>query len=420
MSPIPDLAKRWVQGEVVPKPTNPGELVLEAWAMGFLVGSLVIMGFITLANMRRGVLLHKLILLELVMGLWQGFYLFFNSPVHAWWLSVSAIFLNASWSLHNVIAWMKIKPFLSKPASYLFIGTVILVQPYWVAEIYSNFAYFHGVNTIFLRTRPWEALCRDPWWIITTVYLFWIIKTQYEMGLKEILRISPRFAIMLLAMIMSMVFILLDILCVTRVITFTGLATGINPFWKLAFVFKCLTDSVVLDDFKMALDRLRAFKISRLGSFSADMSDSRNRNNGELVATWEEMEREANALQQVRSPDGDYIHPSNFPFKPRRHREPKDSVFSNDPIDHMAHLAPEDMVPSALDDTPLRTLELAHTDMRKPQHHIMDDLDSRTRGMTAEADYAAALREVQRNSRTSVPSSSNSSGRAAPTGPKQS
>ncbi len=59
MSPVPDLTKRWIQGEVVPKPTNPGELVLEAWAMGYLVGSLVIMGFITLANMRRGVLLHK-------------------------------------------------------------------------------------------------------------------------------------------------------------------------------------------------------------------------------------------------------------------------------------------------------------------------------------------------------------------------
>ncbi|KAF1363894.1 hypothetical protein EJ07DRAFT_101433 [Lizonia empirigonia] len=415
MSPIPDLTKRWVQGEVVPKPTNPGELVLEAWAMGYLVGSLVIMGFITLANMRRGVLLHKLI-----MGLWQGFYLFFNSPVHAWWLSVSAIFLNASWSLHNVIAWMKIKPFLSKPVSYLYIGSIILVQPYWVAEIYANFAYFHGVNTIFLRTRPWEALCRDPWWIITTVYLFWIIKTQYEMGLKEILRISPRFAIMLLAMILSMVFILLDILCVTGAIRFSGLATGINPFWKLAFVFKCLTDSVVLDDFKMALDRLRAFKISRLGSFSGDLSDSRNRNTGELVATWEEMEREANTLQQVRSPDGDYIHSSNFPFKPRRHRKPKDSIFSNDPIDPNAGLAPEDMVPSAFDNTPIRTLERAHTDIRKPQHHFMDDMDSRTRGMAAESDYATALREVQRGSRTSQPSSSSSSGRTAPTAPKQS
>lgn len=59
MSPILDPTRRWVKGEVVPKPTDPGELVLEAWAMGYLVGSLVIMGFITLANMRRGVLLHK-------------------------------------------------------------------------------------------------------------------------------------------------------------------------------------------------------------------------------------------------------------------------------------------------------------------------------------------------------------------------
>lgn len=315
---------------------------------------------------------------------------------------------------------MKIKPFLSKPVSYTFIGSVILVQPYWIAEIYANFAFFHGVNTIFLRTRPWEALCRDPWWIITTIYLFWIIKTQYEISLKEILRISPRFAIMLLAMVMSMVFILLDILCVTGAIQFSGLATGINPFWKLAFVFKCLTDSVVLDDFKMALDRLRAFKISRLGSFSGDMSDSRNRNNGELVATWEEMEREANALHHVRSPDGDYIHSSNFLFKPRRHRKPNKFPVSNDPVDPNAGLAPEDIVPSAIDDTPMRTLERAHTDMRKPQHHFMDDLNSRTRGMTAETDYAAALREVQRGSRTSQASSSNSSGRAAPTRAKNS
>ena len=44
---------------VVPKPTDPNELILEAWAQGYMVGSLIIMSFITLANMRRGVLLHK-------------------------------------------------------------------------------------------------------------------------------------------------------------------------------------------------------------------------------------------------------------------------------------------------------------------------------------------------------------------------
>lgn len=331
------------------------------------------------------------------MGIWQGFWLFFKSPLHAWWLSVAAIFLNASWSLHNVIAWMKIKPFLRKKGSYLFIGTVILAQPYWVLEIYANFAYFHGVNDLFLRTRPWEALCRDPWWIFTTVFLFWVIKTQYDMTLKEIIRISPRFGIMLLAMVTSIVFIVLDILSVTGALKLPG-ATGINPFWKLAFVFKCLTDAVVLDDFKMALDRLRAFKISRLGSFSGDMSDSRSRNDGNLVATWEEMEREANALQNVRSPDGDYIHPSNFPLKPKRARRAyKDSVIAPDHThlrDPNAGRDPEDLVPSALGNGSTWATEDVEPVQKKHSRLLTNDSDD----MLAETDYANALREVQRNS----------------------
>jgi len=68
MSPVPPLKyglhllrKR---REEVTKPTDAAGLVLEAWAEGYMVGSLIIMSCITLANMRRGVLLHKLILLE--------------------------------------------------------------------------------------------------------------------------------------------------------------------------------------------------------------------------------------------------------------------------------------------------------------------------------------------------------------------
>ena len=78
MSPLPhlyngfdSLFKRSTTDKVE-KPTDPAALTLEAWAEGFMVGSLIIMSCITLANMRRGVLLHKLILLELVMGYWQG------------------------------------------------------------------------------------------------------------------------------------------------------------------------------------------------------------------------------------------------------------------------------------------------------------------------------------------------------------
>jgi hypothetical protein len=50
--------------EQATRPSTPGQITLEAWSQGFMVGALVIMIGITLANMRRGVLLHKLILIE--------------------------------------------------------------------------------------------------------------------------------------------------------------------------------------------------------------------------------------------------------------------------------------------------------------------------------------------------------------------
>lgn len=67
-------------------------------------------------------------------------------------------------------------------------------------------------------------------------------------------------------MILSIVFIILDILSVTHVIIGPGLPNGINPFWKLAFIFKCLTDTVILDDFKTALDRLKRYKMQQIGT----------------------------------------------------------------------------------------------------------------------------------------------------------
>ena len=286
------------------KPTNVNGLILEAWAQGFMVGSLVIMSAITLANMRRKVLLHKLILIELLFGLWQGFFIFFDEPIYGWWLSVGAIFLNASWVLHNFIAWIKNKPFFTKRISMLYVGTVILTIPYWVVEIYANFAYFHGVNNIFLHTRPYESLVRDPWWIFTTISLFYNIQTRYELSIIQIVRISPRFAVMLLAMLMSIAFLIVDILSVTSVLK-NSLPVGINPFWKLSFVFKCLTDCVVLDDFKTALDRLRAFKISKMGSFALDVEGSPKLKQDEAPGnSWHDV-RGPNPT--MPSPDGDYI-----------------------------------------------------------------------------------------------------------------
>ena len=55
---------------------------------------------------------------------------------------------------------MKNKPFFGKKASLLYIGTIVLVQPYWILEIYADFTYFRHMNDIFVYTRPWEALFR--------------------------------------------------------------------------------------------------------------------------------------------------------------------------------------------------------------------------------------------------------------------
>ena len=48
------------------KPSSPAQLTIAAWSQGFMIGALLIMASITLANMRSGVLLHKLILVEVM------------------------------------------------------------------------------------------------------------------------------------------------------------------------------------------------------------------------------------------------------------------------------------------------------------------------------------------------------------------
>ncbi|OJJ30543.1 hypothetical protein ASPWEDRAFT_46149 [Aspergillus wentii DTO 134E9] len=242
----------------VGRPTEPDGLILEAWGQGLMVGSLLVMAAVTFANMKKHILLHKVIFAELILAMPHGTFIFPKSPAYGWYLSVTAIGLNISWSLHNVIAWMKNRPFLSRKVSMFYIGTVILVQPYWVLEIYANFAYYNGINDMFLTTRPLEPIFRDPWWVFTTCSLVYTIKRQYNFGVIELVTVSPRFGIMLASMCLSIAFIVVDTCSVLNVFG-TALPTGIEPFWKLSFIFKCLCDTVILDDFKTALDRMRTY-----------------------------------------------------------------------------------------------------------------------------------------------------------------
>lgn len=174
---------------------------------------------------------------------------------------------------------MKIKPFMTKRSSRFFIGTIVLVQPYWILEVYATFAFFNDLpnSNLFSKTRPIETIFRDPWWVAACIKLVWTLKMHYDMTFGQVIMISPRFAVMLAAMVLSIVFCLLDILSVTGVLS-DALPTGVNPFWKLALVFKCLTDTLVLDDFKTALDKLWSLRRESLGS-SAPLVTSRDSHN---------------------------------------------------------------------------------------------------------------------------------------------
>lgn len=114
----------------------------------------------------------------------------------------------------------------SLPQSRLLIFPCI--SPVQLGLTCDNSLYFNNINDLFKYTRPYEALFRDPWWIYTCCSLFWNIKRRYEFGIVELCRVSPRFAVLLMAMTLSVGFIIVDILSVTHAIGGKGAADGIN------------------------------------------------------------------------------------------------------------------------------------------------------------------------------------------------
>lgn len=76
-------------------------------------------------------------------------------------LSSTATPLYISYTVHNVIAWLKIRPFLPRRGGLFFIISLLAVQPYWIVEMYANFRYFNTFNNdVFQMTRYFEPLAR--------------------------------------------------------------------------------------------------------------------------------------------------------------------------------------------------------------------------------------------------------------------
>ena len=242
--------------------TLPGD-ILEAWAEGYMVGSLVILMLIVICNYRRHVYLHKLIIGEMMLAVLHGTFIFLDDPKFGWYLSATATLLFISYQVHNFIAYLKIRPFLPRWGRLTFVISLLCVQPYWIVEAYTNFEYFNTDNNLNVYTRPWEALARDPWWIFTTCFLFYKIKAQYEFTALSLISTSMRFVVMMFCMVLSIAFLLADV-----IVTAANISTdaGINPYWRLTLVFKCASDTIFLDDFKSVLEsivakRFRKFRI---------------------------------------------------------------------------------------------------------------------------------------------------------------
>ncbi|KAM0419245.1 hypothetical protein ACHAPD_002803 [Fusarium lateritium] len=89
------------------------------------------------------------------------------------------------------------------------------------------------------------------------------IRENYEFTISGLVRTSPRFGIMLLCLLLSIVFLITDVVFMI-VVSKRG---GMNPFWRLALVFKCASDVIFLDDFKSVLDRISESAMRKITTF---------------------------------------------------------------------------------------------------------------------------------------------------------
>jgi hypothetical protein len=170
------------------KDITPDALVLEAWGEGCMFGALMIMACVTVANMKKGVLLHKLILLEvcrdhvittrlltllhqLLLAIMHGTFCFMSFTGYGWYLSSTAALLYCSWFVHNIVSWIKIRPFFvdqrplfasrtGKIVSKVYLITLAMTIPPILLQITCNFLFFNNINDLYTKVRPTEPVFR--------------------------------------------------------------------------------------------------------------------------------------------------------------------------------------------------------------------------------------------------------------------
>jgi hypothetical protein len=153
----------------------------------------------------------------------HGTFCFMSFNGYGWYLSSTAALLYCSYFTHNVVAWMKIKPFFTgdhpsfsprycTAVRWIYLTTLAMTIPVLIFEIFNNFRFFNNYSRLYQTVRPYEPLMRDPWWIFSCLTLFHVIRKSYSLKFFMLIRRSPRFGIMLIAIFLAIIFTIVDIL----------------------------------------------------------------------------------------------------------------------------------------------------------------------------------------------------------------
>jgi hypothetical protein len=153
----------------------------------------------------------------------HGTFCFMSFHHYGYYLSSTAALLYCSYFTHNVVAWMKIRPFFTGPqpsfaakyskwVRWIFLSTLAMTIPVLIFEIYNNFRFFNNKSELYKTVRPYEPLMRDPWWLFSCSTFFHVIRKSYGVKFFQLIRRSPRFGIMLAAIMFAIAFTIVDIL----------------------------------------------------------------------------------------------------------------------------------------------------------------------------------------------------------------
>ena len=93
----------------------------------------------------------------------HGTFCFMSFDGYGWYLSSTAALLYCSYFTHNVVAWMKIKPFFTgehpsfgprycKAVHWIYLITLAMTIPALIFEIYNNFRFFNNYSRLYQKS----------------------------------------------------------------------------------------------------------------------------------------------------------------------------------------------------------------------------------------------------------------------------